>query len=283
VDVPAPAAGSAADRASGARSDPAARAREQSLGLCPDRWRVAQAWDHGFGDAGAERARPCQPLADTGARRLQLAIVPAPTGNTILACELFTVDTVRLRRLYVLFFVSIGARRGEFVACSSKPHTARMTQQARNLLMDLDDHSQRPRFLIHDRDTKFSHGFDAIFRTEGIRVIDPHTAPGAERQRTRRTLGANAPSGLPRPDLHPRTPPPRARPPGLSPALQRAQAAPRAPPSTTESRDPVLPNAAAADIRRRGLLGGFIHEYEVPEFANPKPATSGTGAGCVTR
>ncbi|HYZ77909.1 MAG TPA: hypothetical protein VE596_11105 [Gaiellaceae bacterium] len=49
-------------------------------------------------------------------------------GNTILACDLFTVDTVWLRRLYVLFFVSIGTRRVEYVACTSKPDTAWMTQ-----------------------------------------------------------------------------------------------------------------------------------------------------------
>ena len=101
-------------------------------------------------------------------------------GNTILACDLFTVDTVWLRRLYVVFFVSIGTRRVEYVACTSKPNTAWMTQQARNLLMDLDDRSQRPRFLIHDRDTKFSRAFDAIFHSEGIEIIrTPVRAPNA--------------------------------------------------------------------------------------------------------
>ena len=72
-------------------------------------------------------------------------------GNSILACDFFTVDTIWLRRLYVLFFVSVGTRRVEYVACTSKPNTVWMTQQARNLLMDLDDRSQRPSFLIHDR------------------------------------------------------------------------------------------------------------------------------------
>jgi hypothetical protein len=89
-------------------------------------------------------------------------------GNTILACDLFTVDTVWLRRLYVLFFVSIRTRRVEYVACTSKPNTAWMTRQARNLLMDLDDRGVRPRFLIHDRDRKYSRAFDAIFGSEGI-------------------------------------------------------------------------------------------------------------------
>src|SRR5438034_434924 len=77
-------------------------------------------------------------------------------GNTVLACDLFTVDTVWLRRLYVLFFVSIGTRRVEYVACTSNPDGRWMIQQARNLIMDLDERGLRPRFLIHDRDTKFT-------------------------------------------------------------------------------------------------------------------------------
>jgi hypothetical protein len=55
-----------------------------------------------------------------------------------------------------------------------------MTQQARNLLMDLDDRSRRPRFLIHDRDTKFSRAVDSIFRSEGIEIVQtPILAPNA--------------------------------------------------------------------------------------------------------
>ncbi|HEY3182675.1 MAG TPA: hypothetical protein VGJ77_07580 [Gaiellaceae bacterium] len=57
------------------------------------------------------------------------------------------IDTVWLRRLYVLFFISIRTLRVEYVACTNKPDTSSMTQQARNLLMDLDDGSRRPGFL----------------------------------------------------------------------------------------------------------------------------------------
>ena len=56
-----------------------------------------------------------------------------------LACDFFTVETVWLRRLYVLFFISLATRRVEFVACTTNPNTAWMTQQARNLLMELHD------------------------------------------------------------------------------------------------------------------------------------------------
>ena len=101
-------------------------------------------------------------------------------GETILACDLFTVDTVWLRRLYVLFFISIGTRKVEYVACTTNPDTAWMTQQARNLLMDLDERRQRRRFLIHDRDAKFSRAFDCIFRSEGIEIVrTPIQAPNA--------------------------------------------------------------------------------------------------------
>ena len=146
-------------------------------------------------------------------------------GNTILACDLFTVDTVWLRRLYVLFFVSIGTRRVEYVACTSKPDTSWMTQQARNLLMDLDDRGQRPRFLIHDRDTKFSRAFDSIFRSEGIEIVRTPIR-GAKRELPRRTLGRQRAQGVPRPapDLWP--PPARARPARLHPPLQPAASTP---------------------------------------------------------
>ena len=89
---------------------------------------------------------------------------------TTLACDFLTVDTVLLRRLYVLVFIHVGSRRIEYMACSSNPDGAWMLQQARNLLMDLDDRGQRVRFLIHDRDAKFRAGHSiASFRTSAWR------------------------------------------------------------------------------------------------------------------
>src|SRR5438874_5980801 len=83
-------------------------------------------------------------------------------GESILACDFLTVDTVWLRRLYVLAFLSIGSPRVEYVACTSNPATAWMLQQARNLLMDLDERGRQVRFLVHDRDAKFPCAFDAL-------------------------------------------------------------------------------------------------------------------------
>jgi putative transposase len=76
-------------------------------------------------------------------------------GESILACDFSTVDTVWLRRVSVLVFLCVGSRRIDCVACTSKPETASMLQQARNRLMALDDHEQQLRFLVHDRGSKF--------------------------------------------------------------------------------------------------------------------------------
>ena len=82
--------------------------------------------------------------------------------------------------MYVLVFISVGSRRVEYLACTSKPDTAWMLQQARNLLMDLDDRDRQVRFLIHDRDTKFPAAFDGIFAGENVKIIrTPIQAPNA--------------------------------------------------------------------------------------------------------
>jgi putative transposase len=89
---------------------------------------------------------------------------------SVLACDFLTVETAFLQRIYVLFFISLATRRIEYIACTQNPDGHWTAQQARNLVMQLGD--QQPfRFLIHDRDTKFSHAFDEVFRSEGIKVI----------------------------------------------------------------------------------------------------------------
>jgi putative transposase len=98
---------------------------------------------------------------------------------SVLACDFLTVESAFLQRIHVLFFISLATRRIEYVACTSSPDGRWVTQQARNLVMQLGD-DQPFRFLIHDRDAKFGHAFDEIFRSEGIRVIrTPIQAPNA--------------------------------------------------------------------------------------------------------
>jgi putative transposase len=97
----------------------------------------------------------------------------------MLACDFLTVETAFLRRVYVLFFISLETRRIEYIACTANPDGRWVAQQARNLVMQLGD-EQRFQFLVRDRDAKFSHAFDEVFRTEGVRVIrTPVRAPNA--------------------------------------------------------------------------------------------------------
>jgi putative transposase len=88
---------------------------------------------------------------------------------SILECDFLTVDTLFLKRFYVLFVIELATRRVRLAGITTNPDGSWVTQQARNLLMQLDDEGVRPHFLIRDRDSKFTRGFDEVFRSEGIR------------------------------------------------------------------------------------------------------------------
>lgn len=96
----------------------------------------------------------------------------------ILACDFFTVETVWRRTLYALFWIEHGSRRVHLAGVTANPDCAWVTQQARNLA--IAEQLENVRFLIHDRDTKFCGPFDAIIRSEAIKVIEtPLRAPRA--------------------------------------------------------------------------------------------------------
>ena len=210
------------------------------------------------GEPGAkELARPVR----RAGRGNGPAATPAPRPGSTQP-----VDTVWLRRLYVLFFVSIGTRRVEYLACTSNPSAAWMAQQARNLLIDLDDRGKRVRFLIHDRDTKFSRAFDGIVQSEGISIIrTPVRAPNANAY-AERWVGSVRRECLDRMLILGRR--------QLEHVLRvyvrhfNQQRPHRAlelrPPDNCEGIDsPPTAMARTPQIRRRDLLGGLVHEYEL--------------------
>lgn len=98
----------------------------------------------------------------------------------ILACDFFTVETLWLRTYYVLFFIEVHTRRVHLAGVTASPNGAWVTQQARNLTADLAEAQQLIRFLIRDRDAKFTGSFDEVFRSDGAEVIlTPVRAPRA--------------------------------------------------------------------------------------------------------
>ena len=100
--------------------------------------------------------------------------------DKILACDFFTVETLFLKTVYVLFFIELGTRRVHFAGCTTNPDGAWVTQQARQMTWNLDDADKRFRFLIRDRDKKFTEAFDTIFQSEGMKIIrTPRQAPNA--------------------------------------------------------------------------------------------------------
>jgi transposase len=183
---------------------------------------------------------------------------------SMIACDLMTVETAFLQRIYVLFFISLANRRIEYIACTTNPDGAWVTQQARNLRMTLDDRKRPLRFLIHDRDSKFGGGFDHVFSSEEVTVIrTPIQAPNANAH-AERWVGSVRRECLDRLLIFSRRQRERVlrvyarhynrHRPHRALALRPPEQAVGNP---TPLRAPPYPQ-----LNRTDLLGGLIHEYE---------------------
>jgi hypothetical protein len=181
----------------------------------------------------------------------------------ILECDFFTVETLWLRRFYVLFFIDLSRRRVYLAGVTANPDGAWVVQQARNLTMTLAEQPRSHRILIRDRDRKFMAAFDEVFRSEGLRLIKtPIAAPRAKAHAERwvgsvwrecldrllivsrrqletvlREYAAHYTTHRPHRSLDQQPPLPQVRP---------------RPPLDQEWR-----------VRRRDRLGGLLHEYEL--------------------
>ena len=90
-------------------------------------------------------------------------------ASGILATDFFTVETIRLKTIYVLFFIELSTRRVHLAGVTAHPDSAWVTQQARNLA--IEERLSGVRFLLRDRDAKFSGPLDDVLRAEGLRVM----------------------------------------------------------------------------------------------------------------
>jgi putative transposase len=100
--------------------------------------------------------------------------------HSLLAVDFFTVETIWLQRLYVLFFIELGSRRVHLAGCTPNPSAPWVIQQARQLTWTLRGRPEPIRCLIRDRDQKFTSGFDNVFRSEDVEIVrTPFRAPQA--------------------------------------------------------------------------------------------------------
>jgi putative transposase len=183
-------------------------------------------------------------------------------ASTIIECDFFAVETLWLRRLYVLFFIELGRRRVHLAGIAANPTGGWVEQQARNLLMTLDEQGQRPRFLIRDRDSKFTSRFDDVFRSDGVRVVRTPLAAPTAKARAERWVGSVRRECLDRLLIVSRKHLERV----LREYVEHYNR--HRPHRSLEQRPPLAkppPPPAGEPLRvgRRDRLGGLLHEYEL--------------------
>src|SRR5262245_22068201 len=180
-------------------------------------------------------------------------------AGALLACDFFVVETIRLRTLHVLFFLEVHTRRVFVVGCTPHPTAEWVTQQARNLVWQLQDEGVRPKVLLRDRDAKFAAAFDMVFRSEGVRVVrTPFRAPRANAH-AERWVGTVRRECLDRLLITGR----RHLEQVLRAYVDHYNGA--RPHQALELVAPLArgqPTQGTGEVVRRDLLGGLVHEYE---------------------
>jgi putative transposase len=181
----------------------------------------------------------------------------------ILECDFFTVETLWLRRFYVLFFIELSRRRVYLAGVTATPDGAWVAQQARNLTMALTEQKQRHRILIRDRDSKFTAAFDEVFRSEGLRLIKTPIAAPRAKAHAERWVGSARRECLDRILILSRT--------HLETVLREYVAYYNAhrPHRSLDQQSPIPKMGPGPPfdhewrVRRRDRLGGLLHEYEL--------------------
>jgi transposase InsO family protein len=184
-------------------------------------------------------------------------------ASGIVACDFFTVDTVLFRRLYALVFIELATRQVYLAGITANPTGEWATQQARNMIETFIERTEPIRFLIHDRDSKFTAAFDEVFRSEGIRTIrTPVRAPRANAF-IERWIGTVRRECLDRILIVNRRHLERVLP------IYIRHYNEHRPHRSLNQRSPIealLPekdaDVALDRVRRRDVLGGLIHEYK---------------------
>jgi transposase InsO family protein len=186
-------------------------------------------------------------------------------AKAVLVVDFLHVDTILLRRIYVLIAVEHGSRRAHLIGVSAHPTGAWTTQAARNLMMDLADPATTIKFLLRDRDSRFTTAFDAVFAGDGIRMLT--SPPGAPRANAicERMIGTLHRELLDRVlivnERHLRQ--------ILTAYLQHFNTARphrtlgQLAPAQTETGPPQVINLADYPVHRRPILDGLMYEYHL--------------------
>lgn len=176
----------------------------------------------------------------------------------ILATDFFTVDTVFMRRIYVLFVIEVRSRVVHVLGTTANPTGSFVTQVARNFASGIEERGASFRFLVRDRDTKFTRSFDEVFASIGVEsLLIPPRSPRANayaerwvrsvRQECLDLLLVTSRRHLER---------------MLSAYVRHYNESRPHRGLRLETPVPIGPRSPVGDIRRRDILGGLIHEYE---------------------